>query len=161
MGSILSDVFIDMFIDLDKGIDHPLSEFADDIMLGKSVDQPGGGKALQSNLEKLNQWAEAQGMKFHNTKYEVLHFVHSNSRQRYRLGAEWMEDCAEEMDLRVLINTLLNISQQHAQVATKANDILACMSISVASRSKEEIVPLYSALVEHCVLFWAPPTRKT
>ncbi len=70
-----------------------------------------------------------------------------------------MESSDGERDLGVLVDSRVTMSQH----CKKASGILGCMRRGVVSRSKEVLLPLYSALVrphlQYYVQFWAPPFK--
>jgi len=86
-----------------------------------------------------------------------------NSKVKYRLGAEWIESSPEEEDLGLLVNEKLNMTWQCALTHHKADRALGCIHSSVASRKREGILPLCSALVrppqESCIQLWSPQHR--
>ncbi|KAJ7428002.1 hypothetical protein WISP_01684 [Willisornis vidua] len=72
-----------------------------------------------------------------------------------------LESDSEEKDLVVLVDNKLSMSQQSALVAS---GIPGCIKKSIASGSREVILPLYSTPVrphlESYVQFWAPQYKR-
>ncbi|KAJ7414629.1 hypothetical protein BTVI_40643 [Pitangus sulphuratus] len=101
---------------MDNGSECTLSKFADDTKLCVVVHMLEGRDAIQRDLDSLE-----------------------------RLDGEGIESSPAE-DLGVMVDEKLNMSCQCVLTPQKANTILGCIKRSMASRLKEVILCLYSAL---------------
>jgi len=64
------------------------------------------------------------GMKLNKFKCQILHVGWTNTRQKWKLGEEWLESSLAGRDLGMLIGIQLCRSQQCALTVQRANPIL-------------------------------------
>jgi len=163
-GSILGRVLFNIFVgDMDSETECTLSNISDNTKLCGVVDTPERRDATQRDLDRLERGACANLKKFNKAKYKVPHLGWGNPKHKYRLGREWIDSSPEEKDLGVVVDKKLKVTQQSVLTDQKTNCILGCIKRIVASRSREVILLLYSALVrphlESCVQLWSPQHR--
>jgi len=63
--------------------------------------------------------------------------------------ASWLKSSLAEKDVEVLVDASLTVGHCCALVTNKASGILSCFRRRIVSKSREVILPLYSALWRH------------
>ena len=111
-GSILELILINIFTNnIDSGVKCTLSKFADDTKLCGVVSTPKGQGAIQRDLDRFEQWAQVNLMRFNKSKYKILPLGRSNPHYQHKLGDVRIEHRPAEKDLGVLVDGKQDMSQ--------------------------------------------------
>lgn len=106
---------------------HTLCKSADDTKLSSSADTTEERDDIQRDQDQHKKWAHKNFTKINKSRWKVLHLGQGSSRNEYRLGKEVIESSSVGKYLEVLVDKVLNMSQQCELAAQKTNHILACM----------------------------------
>lgn len=125
---------------------YMLSKFAGDIKLGRRTDIPGGYAAIQKDLNRLEEPRSTSSVR-RNAKCCTLGRI-SPGNCTFRGPLSWKAALQERS--RCSGRHQVEHETAFAFVAKQTNAILNCIKQSTASRLREMILPLYSALVRLC-----------
>jgi len=78
-------------------------------------------------------------MTFNEAKCRILHFGRNHPIQLYTLLSDWLHNREDKMDLQVMPDACLNMSQQCAWEAKRASATVACMRNSVVIRRGDRL----------------------
>ena len=160
-GPILFLIYVN---DIDVGLNCKVSKFADDTKIACQATTTRESEKLQSDLDRLNDWANKWQMKFNIDKCKVLHVGSNNNLLQYSMNGQQLSAVKKEKDLGVLVTDDLKPGQHCSEVVKTANKLVGFIGRVFENKSEKVILKLYNSLVrphlEYCVQFWSPYYKK-
>ena len=164
-GSVLGPILFLIYInDIDNDLVCKISKFADDTKIGNKASTLLQRQQIQTDLNKLVEWADRWQMNFNINKCKVLHLGNRNQKAQYNMNGIQLNAVDKEKDLGVIITSDLKPSLQCTEAVKKANKLVGLIGRSFEFKSEKIILTLYNSLVrphlEYCVQFWSPYYKK-
>ena len=110
-GSVLGPLLFILFAnDLDLGLDCRLWKFADDTKIVRVIEDERDCFRQQKNIDKCLGWASDWKIEFNVKKCKVMHVGFNNLRFGYEMNGQWLEECEQEKDLGVILDSNMKAS---------------------------------------------------
>ncbi|TRZ25682.1 hypothetical protein HGM15179_001401, partial [Zosterops borbonicus] len=132
--------------DVDIEFECTLSKFVNNTKLCVAAGTLVGRDVTQRDFEKWACRREMDPIKFHKSKYKVLHMDQGNPKHKYRLCRQ-SNDSSSENDTQLLVDKKVSMASQCVFPAQKDNHILGYFK-SMTSRSRWLVLPLCSGFDE-------------
>ena len=146
-GSILGPLMFLVFInDIASITTNPLLLFADDIKIWARLDSPNDGETLQSDLNKLNNWAINNRLPFNTSKCTCLHIKNSDN-STYTLESNPIEAVSKQRDLGTIMSKSLSMAENSETLARKANCVLRMINRNLGNIEAQFFCPIFKTVV--------------
>ena len=165
-GSVLGPLMFLLFInDLPEYVKNSkVRLFADDCVLYKEIENGEDSKALQEDLNALQQWETDWNMEFHPQKCQLLKI--SNKRSiipaKYTIHGHTLEEVDSAKYLGVTLHRTLNWNEHIQNITNKANRTRAFLQRNMQAAPQRTKEICYQALVrpilEYSSSVWDPWT---
>ena len=154
-------------IDLNLSADTTIRLFADDSLLYREIKSTEDCKALQKDLDTLQEWERKWKMEFHPKKCQPITITKKRKpiKSEYKIHNERLSETKSAKYLGVTIDNELNWKAQNNAVCKKANSSLAFLKRNLTNcpkSIKEKCVnALVKPILDYGCCVWDPHTKKT
>ena len=166
-GSVLGPALFLLYInDLPDAIDSQVRLFADDTVLYRTIKSDTDHHRLQTDLDKLSDWAKAWDMQFHPDKCLVMNISKKRhpSKFTYSLHNTDLKTTDTAKYLGIIISQDMKWTKHITQTCSRANRALGFIKRNVKIRSPRIKEKLYNSLVrphvEYASAVWSPHEVK-
>ena len=115
--------------------------------------------AIQSDLDRLEEWTNRNLMKFNKGKSKILHLGRNKPLQQYTLGDDCLESSFVKKRLMLLVDNKVILSQHCSLAAKKADSLLGCCQ-QVEECHPSPLLSPGETHLECCATSGLPNTRK-
>ena len=128
--------------DVEDDISSKVLKFADDTKVFRNVANDTDKQSLQDDLNKLVKWSEQWQMLLNFGKCKCMHIGHGNMDEEYKMRDAVLGRTTQEKELGVTFSADMKVSEQCGIAASKGNQMLRLIRITIMYKEKQLIVPV-------------------
>ncbi|XP_065562383.1 uncharacterized protein LOC136028469 [Artemia franciscana] len=150
LGTMLGPSLFNIYInDAPEILQNLLTLYADDSKLIGAASFWAEVASIQTNLNKLDDWARQWLLEFNSSKCKFLHFGNKNQKHIYTMQnqitgqREPLVAVTEKRDLGVIVDCQLKFQSHTEKIVASANHALGTIKQAFTTRSPQTITKLY------------------
>ena len=166
-GTVLDPLLFLLYInDLPDCVESQVRLFADDCLLYRTIEGIPDQLALQSDLIKLQQWADLWGMQFNPGKCTILTISHGTPKYQkfYTLCGQILQHTSEAKYLGVTLSSDLQWSKHIQDITSKCSSTLGLLRRYLSGcpikLREQAYIALIRSRLEYCSAVWDPHLKK-